>query len=188
MVLRLLHGLLAVLGFVVCALLVTSRGGHPPAIILLPVAVPIWGGGHLLLWWVARVRRRTGSFRPPWPILVTLVGSGLVAFVAFWWILVSWVLADGRERWLGSSWLWVIAFLPWLVHTLCFLALVLRHPQSGLLAAGVWLGWAALLVVQVVREVARYGVRSAGELTVALALIAVCGSMTAFVWRARHAV
>ena len=134
-------------------MLVASRGGHPPAVILLPAVLPVWGVGHFLLWWVPRVHRRAlvrrpsaGPHRPPWPVLTTLIGSGLFAFVVFWGMLFSWVLADRREGWLGSSWLWVTIFLPWLAHAVCFAALLCRHPSSRLAGAGLWAGWGVLLV------------------------------------------
>lgn len=193
MLLRALHGLWALLGLATCIVLAVSRGGHPPAIVLLPVALPVWAGGHLMLWGAARLHRRAlakrpriGLGAPPWPILVSLVGSGLFTFVVFWWIAVSWALADGREDWLRSPFLWGALLLPWLLHAVCFLALLARHPLSGGLAAAIWAAWGAVLAWQVVRELSRYGPRAPGELALALALIATAAAMATLVWRARH--
>ena len=55
---RILHIVWAILGVIACAILVTSKGGHPPAIILLPVALIFWAVGHLLLWIISKIFAR----------------------------------------------------------------------------------------------------------------------------------
>ena len=62
---RILHSVWAIVGVIACAILVTSKGGHPPAIILLPVALIFWVVGHLLLWIISKLFARGKKLAVP---------------------------------------------------------------------------------------------------------------------------
>jgi len=49
-VFRWLHIVWAVIGASISILLATLKGGHPPGLVFVPVAVAIWLLGHVLLW------------------------------------------------------------------------------------------------------------------------------------------
>jgi hypothetical protein len=138
-------------GVTISAWLLSSWQGHPPGVIFLPLALAAWGLGHLFLWAsfrlaVAGARRlETRGFVTSWPpaLVLAIAGTGVVAAGGL--ALVGRLVVD-RDSTLDA---WNAILLGvWLPHAVCFPALLLRQGWSRWLAAALAVGWAALLVSQ----------------------------------------
>ncbi len=171
------HGVWAVLGVSVCALLVFSGGGHPPPIVLVPVVVPVWLLGHLLLWIIRRLlirgRRSAGGSESgllAWPpgLVAACLGTGAVFLVGSAQLVISAVLLRPYPY---RGWVWIAMLVVWAVHSLCFLGLLLRRAWSRLLLAGLCSTWALYLAWQIVERLVRVGRLSPEEILVALTLV-----------------
>ena len=154
---RAAHAAWAAVGAVVCLLLVlTGRGGHPPAIILLPLVLAAWAVGHGLIWGTLRLAaagRHKGvgtEDDQAWPLglKVALVGTAVVALLGVAQVVGtvltrSWYPfsrpASGRQCYL-CGW------------SICVTALLLRRRSSRLLSAALAFGWAALMGLQVAQH------------------------------------
>lgn len=157
---RAAHAAWAAVGAFACALLVlTGREGHPPAVVLLPIAVVAWAVGHGLIWGVMRLaaegRRmgaRTAAAGQPWPLGLRLavVGTGSAALVGV--VQVVGTVLAGRLYPFHEAGDWAAMLAVWLVHAACFAGLLLRHGWSRLLCATLAFGWAALLGAQVAEQ------------------------------------
>ncbi len=172
------HGVLAVLGVSVCALLVLSGGGgHPPPIVLVPVVVPVWVLGHLALWIIRRLlirgresARRSGSGSLPWPpgLVAAGLGTGAVFLMGSAQLAISAVLLRPYPY---RGLMWIVMVVVWAFHSVCFFGLLRRRAWSRLLLAGLCSAWALYRVWQVVERYVR-GVRiSPLKLLVALTLV-----------------
>jgi hypothetical protein len=159
---RAAHAVWAAVGVIVCLLLVlTGRGGHPPAIILLPLVLVAWAVGHGLIWGALRLAaagRRKGAGAAdgqPWPLglKVAVVCTAAAALLGVAQV-VGTVLT---RRWypFNQAGEWTAMLLVWLVHAACFAALLLRRGWSRLLSAALAFGWAVLLGVQVAEHFRR---------------------------------
>lgn len=88
---RVLHLVWAALAIAASAVLVTSKGGHPPAIILLPVVLVAWVLGHSFLALVHHAIRRQGTrlgdtAASRWPIPIVAL---LVVAAGFWFFAIN---------------------------------------------------------------------------------------------------
>ena len=88
---RFLHIVWAIIGIAVAAVLILSKGGHPPALVLLPVVAGAWLLGHIMLWISQLLVRRSSksifaeqTMRQRWPPVVVLVTIilGLTTFAS----------------------------------------------------------------------------------------------------------
>jgi hypothetical protein len=172
------HGVWAAVGVVVCLLLVlTGRGGHPPAIILLPVVLAGWAVGHCLIWGALRLAaadRLAGAGtagHEAWPpgLQVVLVGTAAAALAGVVQIVGS-VLTGGWYPFQQAG-EWAAMLLVWLVHAACFAALLLRRRSARPLSAALVFGWAALMGVQVAQHF-QSGSSDTGGLLIAVVLMA----------------
>ena len=152
LVVRVLHAVWAVAGLAVSGWLFTLRGGHPPGIIFLPIALAAWGLGHFFLWGSGRlaeagVRRfEARGIATAWPpaLLLAIAGTGVVAIGGL--ALVGRLVIDSD----AALDVWNSILLGvWLPHAVCFPALLLRRGWSRWLAAALAAGWAVLLVTQI---------------------------------------
>jgi hypothetical protein len=172
------HGVWAAVGVVVCLLLVlTGRGGHPPAIILLPVVLAAWAVGHGLLWGALRLAAagrlagaRTAD-REAWPLglKVVLVCTAAAALAGV--VQVVGTVLTGSWYPFQQAGEWAAMLLVWLVHAACCAALLLRRRWARPLSAALVFGWAALMGVQVAQHFQR-GSSDTGGLLIAVVLMA----------------
>ena len=177
-----LHGIWAVPCIGVLAFLATAEGGHPPALIFVPAALIVWISGHLLLWGSGRTAARSASQAsgalaraPTWPvgIVATIAGAGITAFATFWLLARLVVDLDGSSNWITIAMLAVVV----LAHGAVFIGLLARRPWARALAALTWLGWSALMLLQIADHLARGSRVAPTELALAIVLSAALGFM-----------
>ncbi len=149
---RILHIIWAIVGVIACAILVTSKGGHPPAIILLPIALVFWVVGHLLLWIISKLFVRGKSLEVPretnteikteteakkWPLSLIILAvflGGVFVFGAMAIILLIVLENDWLSDMPGM-------FALWLPPSVCFIGILLQKPWSRIIA-----GWGFIVV------------------------------------------
>jgi hypothetical protein len=158
-------------------LLVTGRGGHPPATIFLPHLLLAWAVGHGLIWGVQRLVARGRPVgpdvdRPAWPIALrlTAVATGVAALVAV--AQVGGTVLEGHWYPYHDARLWTAMLAAWLVHAACCAGVLLRRRGSHLLGAAIACGWAALLGVQIAGQLAQGVSPGRTDLLLAGALLA----------------
>ena len=79
-VLRWLHVAWAIIGTSICILLATLKSGHPPGLVIVPIAAAIWVVGHILLWLSHKLAIR-GEYltdnrkiaKGKWPVTLTIL-------------------------------------------------------------------------------------------------------------------
>lgn len=151
------HWLWGLLAVSMCALLVLSRGGHPPAIVFLPLVGIVWAAGHVAIWVAGRIaargRRiasRTGHGAEKWPagLVAVLVLTGFASGVGIVQLVVSAALRELYPA--GAPGIWGLMVSIWIVHGACFAGVLLRKRWSRYLSTALALGWAALLVRQII--------------------------------------
>jgi hypothetical protein len=156
---RLAHAVWAAVGVVACLLLVlTGRGGHPPAIILLPLVLAAWAVGHGLIWGALRLaaagRRGVAhtAGRESWPpgLKVVLVGTAAATLAGV--VQIVGTVLTGRWYPFQQAGEWAAMLLVWLVHAACFAALLLRRQSARPLSAVLAFGWAALMGLQIAQH------------------------------------
>jgi hypothetical protein len=137
---------------VVSGWLLSLTGGHPPGIIFLPFALAAWALGHFFLWasgrlatvGVQRLEARGVATRWPPSLMIAILGTGVVAAGGLAFIGR---LAVDRDQGLDA---WNAILLGvWLPHAVCFPALLLRQAWSRWLATALAVGWALLMVSQI---------------------------------------
>lgn len=172
------HAVWAATGIVACLLLIlTGREGHPPAVILLPVVLIAWAIGHGFIWGALRLaaagRRKTATAADgqPWPLGLRLAAFGTAAGTLLGVAQVAGTIWTGRWYPFQHAGEWTAMLLVWLVHAVCFAALMLRRRSSRPLSATLAFGWAALLGVQVAEHF-RNGSPDATGLLIVVALMA----------------
>ena len=187
---RVAHAAWAALCIVACLLLVlTGRKGHPPAVILLPVALVAWVVGHGFIWGVqrlaARGRRsvaRTAAQDQPWPLGLRLVavGTGTAALVGV--AQLAGTLFKGSWYPFDDAGLWWALLVVWVVHAACLAGLLLRRGWSRLLSATLPIGWAVLLGRQVAESLAADASADTAGMLIAIGLmvmLVLCGTYLA---------
>lgn len=138
------------------ALVIGGRGGHPPAIVLLPIVLAAWAVGHGLIWATLRLaqagrRERadaSGDPRWPLPLRLTAVGTAVAALVGVVQLLGT--VATGEWYPFRHPGEWAAMLVVWLAHGTCFAGLLLRRRWSRHGCAALCAGWAALLGLQAV--------------------------------------
>ena len=154
-VFRSLHIIWAIIG--VCATVVLAMAkGHPPGIMFVPVALLLWGLGHIFLWFGQKLavqggssfesgERNNGNFPLALGILSLLFGA--VFFVGSVQIIIT--VMDNYNR---QSELLIILSL-WLPSSICFFGILLRQPWSRILASGMFIIAALILLYQMVESI-----------------------------------
>lgn len=182
---RVAHAVWAAVCVVVCLLLVfTGQGGHPPAIILLPLVLAAWAVGHGFLWGAQRLAaagRRTGAGAgdaQAWPLglqvaVVCTAAATLVGVVQVGGTVLT-------RQWYPTSYagLWAAMLIVSLVHAACLAALLLRRSWSRGLSAAIAFGWAALLG----RQVAEHLLSGSSDNSGLLIAVALMASLLLFGW------
>jgi len=171
---RILHIIWAILGVIACVILVTSKGGHPPAIILLPIALIFWVIGHVLLWIISKLfargkklEVRSESDVKKWPLslIILAVFSGGVFIFGSMAIILLIVL---ENDWL-SVMPAMLAF--WLLPSLCFIGILLHKSWSRVLAGWGFIGVAMIILYQLVESALRNYAASVTEWVIAIAIL-----------------
>jgi hypothetical protein len=166
MLFRIPHIVWAILGVITCVILITSKGGHPPAIILLPIALIFWIVGHLLLWIISklfvrgkRLEVQAESDVKKWPlslIILAVFSGGVFVFGAMPIILQIMFEND----WLSDM---PIMFALWLPPSLCFIGILLQKSWSQILAGWGFVGVAMIILYQLIESALRNNITSVTE-------------------------
>jgi hypothetical protein len=174
MLFRILHIVWALLGVIACVILVTSKGGHPPGIILLPIALIFWVVGHILLWIISKLfargkksEVRTETDVKKWPLFLIILAVllGGVFIFGFMAIILFMVL---ENDWLSG----MPAILAlWLPPSLCFIGILLHKSWSRLLAGWGFIGVAMIILYQLVESALRNYTASVTEWVIAIAIL-----------------
>jgi hypothetical protein len=154
-VFRSLHIIWAIIG--VCATIVLAMAkGHPPGIMFVPVALLLWGLGHIFLWFGQKLavkggsssengERNEGSF--PLALGILSVVFGAIFFVGSVQIIIT--MMDNYNR---QSELLIILSL-WLPSSICFFGILLRQAWSRILASGMFITGALILLYQMIESI-----------------------------------
>lgn len=146
------HLLWAVLSGSVCVLLVFAKGGHPPPIVLVPLAAAVWLTVHVALLlghrlWLRGVERASpaSADSPSWPpVLVALLAvTSAAAALGLLQLIVSLLLA---RAWPFRGIVWGLMMLVWMLHGAGAAGLLLRRRWSLWVVAVLFVGWAVALV------------------------------------------
>lgn len=183
------HASWAALGLGASLVLIFAGGeGHPPAIVLLPLALVIWVVGHVALLAIAWLvlRGAPAEVMPGrWPagVIIALIGTGVVGSLGVVQVVVTLVLGDWYPF---QGALWFIALGVALVHAAAFVGTLLRRAWARATAAGVSFGWAFLLSRQIVDHLTSAYRINVAELALALACIAALVVLGTHLWRSQR--
>jgi hypothetical protein len=171
---RILHIVWAILGVIACVILVTSKGGHPPGIILLPIALIFWVVGHVLLWIISKLfargkklEVRTESDVKKWPLSLIILAVFLGGVFIFGSMAII-LLIVLENDWLSD----MPAILAlWLPPSLCFIGILLHKSWSRVLAGWGFIGVAMIILYQLVESTLRNSTASVTEWVIAIAIL-----------------
>ena len=171
---RILHIVWAILGVIACVILVTSKGGHPPAIILLPIALIFWVVGHILLWIISKLfargkklEVRTEGDVKKWPLSLIILAVFLGGVFIFGSMAII-LLIVLENDWLSD----MPAILAlWLPPSLCFIGILLHKSWSRVLAGWGFIGVAMIILYQLVESALRNSTASVTEWVIAIAIL-----------------
>ena len=171
---RILHIVWAILGVIACVILVTSKGGHPPAIILLPIALIFWVVGHVLLWIISKLfargkklEIRTKSDVNKWPLSLIILAVFLGGVFVFGSMAII-LLIVLENDWLSD----MPAILAlWLPPSVCFIGILLHKSWSRALAGWGFIGVAMIILYQLVESALRNSTASVTEWVIAIAIL-----------------
>lgn len=155
---RWLHIVWALIGASVCILLATAKGGHPPAIVLVPVAAAIWLAGHVLFWLSRKLAIR-GKLRADkripasgsWPPIIILLALLFGLIFIFGLFGIAWQVLSERD-WLREL---AVPLTVWIPSSLCFFGILLRQDWSRILAGSGFIVVAAILLLQMIASYMR---------------------------------
>jgi hypothetical protein len=169
-----LHIVWAIFCVIACVILVTSKGGHPPGIILLPFALIFWVIGHVLLWIISKLfargknlEARTESDVKKWPlslIILTVFFGGVFIFGSMAIILFMVLQND----WLSGM---PVILALWLPPSVCFIGILLHKSWSRLLAGWGFIAVAMIILYQLVESALRNNTASVTEWVIAIAIL-----------------
>ena len=172
-VFRWMHGVWAIIGAGSCILLAAAKGGHPPAIVFVPVAVAIWLTGHLLLWLSHRLAIRGKSLAESrniasgkWPLAIILLVLVFGTIFIFGLFGIIWQLLFERDALLKLT----IPLSYWIPSSICFFGILLRKDWSRILAGSGFLLLAAILLFEMVASAMRAYRNSTTEWLMAIAI------------------
>ena len=171
---RILHIVWAILSVIACVILVTSKGGHPPGIILLPIALIFWVIGHVLLWVISKLfargkklEVRTENDVKKWPLslIILAVFFGGVFIFGSMAIILFMVL---ENDWLSGM---PLILALWLPPSVCFIGILLHKSWSRLLAGWGFIAVAMIILYQLVESALRNNTASVTEWVIAIAIL-----------------
>ncbi len=157
-VFRWMHGVWAIIGTSSCILLAAARGGHPPGLVFIPVAVAIWLAGHLLLWMSHRFAirgkklaesRNIASGKWPLTIIFLVLVFGVIFIFGLFGII--WQVLFERDALLELA----IPLSYWIPSSICFFGILLRQDWSRILAGSGFLLLAAILLFEMAASAMR---------------------------------
>ena len=171
---RILHIVWAILGVIACVIFITSKGGHPPAIVLLPIALIFWVVGHVLLWIISKLfargkksEVRTKSDVKKWPLFLIILAVFLGGVFIFGSMAII-LLMVLENDWLSD----MPAILAlWLPPSLCFIGILLHKSWSRVLAGWGFIGVAMIILYQLVESALRNSTASVTEWVIAIAIL-----------------
>ncbi len=171
---RILHIVWAILGVIACVIFITSKGGHPPAIVLLPIALIFWVVGHVLLWIISKLfargkksEVRTKSDVKKWPLFLIILAVFLGGVFIFGSMAII-LLIVLENDWLSD----MPAILAlWLPPSLCFIGILLHKSWSRVLAGWGFIGVAMIILYQLVESTLRNSTASVTEWVIAIAIL-----------------
>lgn len=152
---RFLHIVWAIAGIAASALVIFSKGGHPPAMVLLPVVVGAWLLGHIMLWISQLIVRRSSksifaeqTTRQRWPPVVVLVTVilGLTAFTSTVIAIMLYLRVDTHDQ---ASLLAVLAA----ASAILFLGLLMRKNWARLIVIVILIGAAVMVAIEMGRTI-----------------------------------
>lgn len=188
------HAVWAALAAAVCLfLMLTKQTGHPPPITLVPFALVAWVVGHGFIWGVQRLAAkgrsesaRTEAESQAWPLglRLALVATGAAALSGI--VQVFGTVLQRQWYPYGSIGLWVTMLVVWLAHTASFAGLLMRKRWSGPLSAMLTVGWALLLVKQIVQQLGMASSTDTVGILIAAGLIVLLLLFAAYLGRSRE--
>ncbi len=134
---RWLHIVWAIFGASVCILLATAKGGHPPALVFIPIAAAIWLFGHILLWGSRKLAIRgklltdsSNTAKDKWPLALIFLTFifGIVFTSGLFGIVWRVLFESNRLHELA------IPLAVWIPSSLCFFGILTRQNWSRFLA------------------------------------------------------
>lgn len=152
---RFLHIIWAIAGIAASALVIFSKGGHPPAMVFLPAVVGAWLLGHLMLWVSQLIARRSSKSifaeqmtRQRWPPVVVLVTVilGLTAFASTVIAIILYVRISTQDQ---ASLLAVLAA----ASAILFLGLLMRKNWARLIVIVLLISAAVLVAIEMGRTI-----------------------------------
>ena len=182
---RILHIVWAILGVIACAILITSKGGHPPAIILLPVALIFWFVGHLLLWIISKLFARGKKLEVPretnaetkteikaetdvkkWPLSLIILAVFLGGVFVFGAMAIILLIVLNND-WLSKM---PVMLVLWLPPSLCFIGILLQKPWSRVFAGWWFIVLALIYLYQIVGSAMQGRTNSISEWIIVVAI------------------
>jgi hypothetical protein len=137
---------------------VTSKGGHPPGLVLVPVVVMIWLAGHALFWvsrklairgkYSADTKNRVGGKWPLALILLVIVFGALFIFGLFG---IVWEVFIERN----SLHELIVPLAFWMPSSICFFGILLRQYWSRILAGVGFIVVAFVLLKEMIESLFR---------------------------------
>ena len=171
---RILHIVWAILCVIACVILVISKGGHPPGIILLPIALIFWVVGHVLLWIIYKLfaRGKTLDVRPEtdvkkWPLSLIILAVFLGGVFVFGSMAIILFIVLEND-WLSGM---PVILALWLPPSLCFIGILLHKSWSRVLAGWGFIGVAMMILYQLVESALRNYSASVTEWVIAIAIL-----------------
>ncbi|NKC01205.1 MAG: hypothetical protein GKR90_22285 [Pseudomonadales bacterium] len=166
---RSLHALIGLIGVSATIVLALSEG-HPPGIVLVPIALVFWALGHTFLWVSYKLSVRTdenlAGLEHKWPVSLTLLAIffGAISFIGL--ILIILTLLDGYNR--ASELPPLLAI--WLPATVCFVGITLRKNWSRFSVSGAFVAVALLLVTEMVQSLVQNSNHSVAEWLISISI------------------
>ena len=166
-------------------MLLSFGGGHPPAIILVPVVLVVWGLGHAGIWLVRflvvkgrRLAVDAGleSVRWPWALVVAALGCSIVIMIG---LVMSLSALFGQAR-LSGSWGFVVAAV-FLLHLACFVTILLRRASARYLIGLAALVWTVQIGQEAVFRITRGNELDAGAVAPPLVAIVMLAALACHV-------
>jgi len=157
-VFRWMHGVWAIIGAGSCILLAAAKGGHPPGLVFVPVAVAIWLAGHLLLWMSHRMAIRGKSLAESrniaagkWPLTIIFLVLVFGVIFIFGLFGITWQVLFERDSLRELA----IPLLYWIPSSICFFGILLRQDWSRILAGSGLSLLAAILLFEMAESAMR---------------------------------
>lgn len=160
-----LHIALALVGVLATGFLIVfgRGGGHPPAIVLLPLLLAFWAFGHALVFVMRLVTKGQASGSEgstPVGVVIALLITGAVGFFGIVQIAGT-LLTLNWYPYTGTLWWKAIAVA--LIHGVDFIGLSLRKPWSRWLSTAISVFWLVIAISNGLNNLGRFRIEQLGE-------------------------